>query len=112
MYIYYFRTIHRVNKFAAYIAHTGGWTWYNPFAKKHKRLVLRHELYKVPAGHRDDNFVNSQPTLIGASAFSDGTDDRQFTMLLCERSKSYRTFWGRMGAGSETVRETVREQEL
>ncbi|KAK5169403.1 uncharacterized protein LTR77_005378 [Saxophila tyrrhenica] len=104
LYIYYFRTIKGVNKFAQDASHANGWNWYNKFSKQHKHIALRHELYHVPAGHWSNVFLNSHRTLIGATTYKDESLGEWTTMLRSANTKRLRTLWGRMGEGSESLR--------
>ncbi|KAK6386470.1 hypothetical protein LTR65_008943 [Meristemomyces frigidus] len=108
--IYYFRTVAGVEKFAHSEAHRKGWEWYTKWSKQYKHLALRHELYHVPAGHHENVFINSHPTLVGATAWSaeapddKGGADAWRNPLLMADKKALRTMWGRMGRGSEELR--------
>lgn len=98
LFIYYFRTVDGVNKFAHDASHLNGLKWYTRFSKHHKHLALRHELYHIPAGHWENIFLNSHPTLIGATSYYDGGQGKWATMLQPGTAEPLQSMWGRMGS--------------
>ncbi|KAK5123526.1 hypothetical protein LTR85_002564 [Meristemomyces frigidus] len=107
--IYYFRTVAGVEKFAHSESHRKGWEWYTKWSKQYKHLALRHELYHVPAGHHENVFLNSHPTLVGATAWPLETSEKDGagawrSPLIAADKKALRTMWGRMGKNSQELR--------
>jgi len=101
LYIYYFKDIEGVQKFAQDVAHRDGWDWYTKFMKGNSHLAIRHELYHVPKNHWENVFLNSHPTLFGATVSqvkSEGEKERWMGPVLVDgKDSKLKTIRGRLG---------------
>ncbi|KAF1817035.1 hypothetical protein P152DRAFT_453646 [Eremomyces bilateralis CBS 781.70] len=71
MYLYYFRDVEGVHKFAHDPIHRRGWEWWNKIVKEGTAdyLSIWHEVYSVPSGNWESVYINSHPVAHGAARY-------------------------------------------
>ncbi|PWY70799.1 hypothetical protein BO94DRAFT_266091 [Aspergillus sclerotioniger CBS 115572] len=60
--IFYLRSYDALHRFAHDEEHMEGVRWWSRVAKEHPHLAIYHETYRVPRGHWENIYINTQPT--------------------------------------------------
>ena len=109
LFIFYFRDVEGVHRFAHGPAHRVGWDAYNKMG--HRHIGFMHETFSVPKKAYESIYLNCAPNLLGATSVKrvqddegNGLDEPEWMSPLVAADKGVmRSTFGRLGrsAGAE-----------
>jgi len=103
MNVYYFRNLEGLNAFAHDPIHRQAWDAYNRVSKKlgYTHIGVFHETFYCPPGGYETVYVNTPPTLMGATSvktFNEATGEEEWIRPVVNADTSaLRSQFGRMG---------------
>jgi Domain of unknown function (DUF4188) len=69
MIVMYFKSADDIHEYAHGPLHREAWNWWNKTMTKHKHIAIWHEIFVAPAKHWESIYVNTKPTLMGATSY-------------------------------------------
>ena len=69
LFLMYFRDTAGLHAYAHGELHREGWAWWNRTMAQHPHIAIWHEAYEAPAGAWESIYVNTRPTLLGATTY-------------------------------------------
>ncbi|KAL0940065.1 uncharacterized protein CTRU02_206675 [Colletotrichum truncatum] len=111
MFIYYFRDIEGLNKFAHDPVHRKGWDWYNSIRKEYTHLGIFHEAFVTGAQQYETIYGNMKPVLLGAASVKckneETKEDEWVNTLVNGNVGPLRSQFRRMGKASAQLTEYI-----
>jgi len=122
LYIFYFRDVDGLHKFAHDKEHAAGWKWLSDFHRDgHHHIAAYHETFEVPRGGWETIYLNSKPTLLGDTVVNvkdgekegDGEDKWVRSLVSIDNSvgRGLKSMMARMGGRTAPVHVYDREFE-